>query len=63
MTNQEKKKQKEKYQALYNELKEYYGDKLVNHIHHPIQFKNQIKLYNYIQSKKTNTDLEIVDDK
>lgn len=32
---------------LYQELQEYYGDKLANFEHHPRQFAYQVKLYRY----------------
>ena len=33
--------------AFYNELVEYYGDKLVNFEHYPRIFASQVKLYKY----------------
>jgi hypothetical protein len=45
MTNEEV----EKY---YNELVEFYGDKLANFEHHPKQFANQVKLYRYYKEKQ-----------
>lgn len=38
---------------FYQELQEHYGDKLVNFEHYPRQFANQVKLYKYYLSKKT----------
>ena len=32
---------------FYEELKEHYGDKLVNFEHYPRIFANQVKLYRY----------------
>lgn len=40
--------------SFYKELEEWYGDKLVNFEHHPIQFKNQVKLYRYYKERKQN---------
>lgn len=39
---------------FYNELEEWYGDKLVNFEHHPIQFQNQVKVYRYYKERKEN---------
>lgn len=40
--------------SFYKELEEWYGDKLVNFEHHPIQFKNQVKIYRYYKERKQN---------
>lgn len=32
---------------FYNELVEFYGDRLVNFEHHPKQFAMQVKLFRY----------------
>lgn len=45
MTNEEAEK-------FYNELEEFYGESLVNYVHHPIQFAMQVKLYKYYKEKK-----------
>jgi len=37
---------------FYKELEEWYGDKLVNFEHQPMQFKNQVKLYRYYKERK-----------
>ena len=39
---------------FYQELEEWYGDKLVNFEHQPMQFKNQVKLYRYYKERKEN---------
>lgn len=36
---------------LYDELKEFYGDKLVNFEHYPRVFVNQIKIYKYYKGQ------------
>lgn len=38
--------------ALYNELVEFYGDRLVNFEHYPRIFANQVKLYKYYKGQK-----------
>ena len=38
--------------AFYKELEDFYGEKLVNHEHHPRQFAMQVKLYRYYKSKQ-----------
>lgn len=37
---------------FYNELVEFYGDKLANFAHYPKQFANQVKLYRYYKEKQ-----------
>ena len=37
---------------FYEELEEYYGDKLPNFEHYPIQFSQCVKLYRYYKSKQ-----------
>ena len=37
---------------FYKELEEWYGDKLVNPEHHPIQFKHQVTMYRYYMERK-----------
>ena len=37
---------------FYKELEKWYGDKLVNPDHYPIQFRNQVKLYRYYMEQK-----------
>lgn len=39
---------------FYEELVEWYGDKLANFEHCPRQFAMQVKLYKYYKSKKEN---------
>ena len=39
---------------FYKELEDWYGDKLVNPEHHPIQFRNQVKLYRYYMERKND---------
>jgi hypothetical protein len=39
---------------FYDELKEWYGDKLVNFEHHPIQFSKQVTLYRYYKERDRN---------
>lgn len=38
--------------ALYNELVEFYGDRLANFEHYPRIFANQVKLYKYYKGQK-----------
>lgn len=40
---------------FYNELKEWYGDKLANFEHYPKIFANQVKLYRYYKEKNNET--------
>jgi len=40
---------------FYEELEKHYGDSLVNFEHHPIQFRQQVKLYRYYKLN-TNSD-------
>lgn len=42
--------------SFYEELKEYYGDALVNFEHYPKQFMSQVRLYKYYKSKKEEKD-------
>ena len=42
----------EEANKFYKELEKWYGDKLVNPEHHPIQFKNQVRLYRYYMERK-----------
>ena len=44
----------EELEKLYAELQEHYGDTLANYEHHPIQFRHQVKLYNYYKKSKEN---------
>lgn len=37
--------------AFYNELVEWYGDKLANPEHHPKQFQMQVKMYRYYKER------------
>ena len=37
---------------FYNELVEFYGDKLANFEHYPRQFAYQVKLYRYYKERK-----------
>ena len=37
---------------FYNELVEFYGDKLANYEHYPKIFANQVKLYRYYKGKQ-----------
>lgn len=37
---------------FYEELVEFYGDKLANFEHYPRQFANQVKLYRYYKGKQ-----------
>ena len=37
---------------FYEELEEHYGDSLVNFEHHPIQFRNQVRMYRYYKERK-----------
>lgn len=37
--------------AFYNELVEWYGDKLANFEHHPRIFAAQVKLYKYYKNR------------
>ena len=45
---------------LYEELVEWYGDKLANFEHCPRQFASQVKLYLYYKARKQNevTDMD-----
>ena len=45
----------EEVNKFYQELEEWYGDKLVNFEHHPIQFNNQVKLYRYYKERKNES--------
>lgn len=36
---------------FYNELVEFYGERLANHEHYPKQFANQVKLYRYYRKR------------
>lgn len=38
---------------FYNELVEWYGDRLANFEHYPKQFAMQVKLYRYYKRKNT----------
>ena len=38
--------------VLYNELVEFYGDRLANFEHYPRIFANQVKLYKYYKGQK-----------
>ena len=40
---------------LYEKLEEWYGETLVNFEHHPIQFRNQVKLYRYYKERNERT--------
>jgi hypothetical protein len=46
----------EEVEAFYNELKEHFGDSLVNFEHYPKQFATQVKLYKYYKERKENED-------
>lgn len=37
---------------FYNELVEFYGDKLANFEHYPKQFAMQVRLYRYYKEKQ-----------
>lgn len=37
---------------FYNELVEWYGDRLANFEHYPKQFYNQVRLYKYYKQRK-----------
>jgi hypothetical protein len=39
---------------FYDELVEWYGDKLVNFEHYPIQFTKQVTLYRYYKTREQN---------
>jgi hypothetical protein len=44
---------------FYEELVEFYGDKLANFEHYPRQFANQVKLYRYYKGKQNeNSNLQ-----
>ena len=40
---------------LYEEMVEWYGDRLANFEHHPKQFTNQVKLYRYYKAKQNES--------
>ena len=42
---------------FYEELEKHYGDSLVNFEHHPIQFRQQVKLYRYYKLDRKSTRL------
>lgn len=42
----------EEIEKFYNELVEFYGDRLVNFEHHPRQFAYQVRLYRYYKDKE-----------
>lgn len=42
----------EEVEKFYDELTEYYGDKLVNFEHYPSIFKYQVKMYKYYKEAK-----------
>lgn len=43
---------------FYNELKEFYGEKLANFEHYPKQFTSQVKLYRYYKAKHESSSGE-----
>lgn len=45
----------EEISNFYQELVEFYGDKLANFEHHPRQFANQVKLYRYYKEKQNES--------
>jgi hypothetical protein len=43
--------------AFYDELVEYYGDKLPNFEHEPKQFMQCVKLYRYYKERRTQESI------
>ena len=39
---------------FYNEMLEWYGDKLANFEHHPRQFAYQVRVYRYYKERSRN---------